>query len=490
MDGWALTHREWRMPEMKSQRDWIAGLCSFVLHLLVLIGLAAWSVGVGFVGDSLTIESGQQDQGDVPTLELVDRIQPEEELQPEEALSSLPSLAIIPGAEPVQLNSDQPDIPAAFLEPELTPDLQLPPGGGNLGFADTSLEGRSKENRQRLALENGGSPESEEAVERALEYLARHQLNNGSWTLNFGNSCQGLCEPDGNRVDSYRIAATGLALLCYLGAGKTDIDEQYGNTVSKAIYFLQQNLKTNSGSGYWVGTESLAQMYEHGIATLALCEAYQMRNSAELRESCQLAVNYIVEAQFRDGGWDYHPGSPGDLSIAAWQVMALKSAIAGKLGVPQRTVTSVDRFLEKCRGGEFMYRYRDRKPTASMTAIGTLIQIFRGRSREARSIAMAVEYMGNEGPSTNDMYYNYYATQVMFHHGGPPWKAWNYKMRDFLVRTQVTQGHSSGSWWFEGADHSNDVGGRLYTTCMACLTLEVYYRYLPVYAQPGTDFQF
>jgi hypothetical protein len=481
--------REWRMPDLKSQRDWIAGLCSFVLHLLILVGLAAWSVGIGIVGQSLTIESGQLSQEDMPTLELADRAPMEVEPQPDDATSTFPNIGAIPGAAPVNLQTVPPEIPSAFLQPELSSDLQLPLGGGNLGFADTSLDGRKKENRARLALENGGSPESEAAVERALEYLARHQLNNGSWSLSFESSCEGQCEPDGNRVDSYRIAATGLGLLCFLGAGKTDSDEEYGTNVSKAIYFLQQNLKTNSGSGYWVGTESLAQMYEHGIATLALCEAYQMSNSAELKESCQLAVNYIVDAQFRDGGWDYHPGSPGDLSIAAWQVMALKSAIAGKLGVPQRTVSSVDRFLEKCRGGEFMYRYRDRKPTASMTAIGTLIQIFRGRSREARSIAMAVEYMGNEGPSSNDMYYNYYATQVMFHHGGPPWKAWNYKMRDFLVRTQLTQGHSSGSWWFDG-DHSNDVGGRLYTTCMACLTLEVYYRYLPVYSQPGADFQF
>jgi hypothetical protein len=62
-------------------------------------------------------------------------------------------------------------------------------------------------------------------------------------------------------------------------------------------------------------------------------------------------------------------------------------------------------------------------------------------------------------------------------------------MRDYLVRTQDIQGHAAGSWWFEG-DYSNDVGGRLYTTCMSCLILEVYYRYLPVYTKPTEDFQF
>lgn len=484
-----FAHQDGIVSEPKSQRDWIAGLCSVVAHLMVLISLAIWSVGVGFDGESLTIQSGQADSADLAKLEIVESSDMEMDPQPDESLASLPDVGVMPGVTAAEMQVDVPDIPSTVSLFEKNVDLQLPPGGGNLGFVDSSLEGRTKENRKRLAMENGGSPESEEAVERALDYLARHQLNDGSWSLGFENSCKDQCEPDGNRIDSYRTAATGLALLCFLGAGKTEEDDTYGPQISKAIYHLQLTLKRDSGSGYWVGTESLAMMYEHGIATLALCEALQMRPSPELKESCQLAVNYLVNAQFRDGGWDYHPGSPGDLSIAAWQVMALKSAISAKLDVPQRTVTSIDRFLEKCRGGEFMYRYRNRKPTASMTAIGNLIQLFRGRSREARSIAMAVEYLAETGPSNNDLYYDYYATQLMFQHGGPLWKAWNIKMRDYLVRTQETQGHSAGSWWFSG-DHSNDVGGRIYTTCMGCLILEVYYRYLPVYAQPDVDFQF
>ncbi len=52
-----------------------------------------------------------------------------------------------------------------------------------------------------------------------------------------------------------------------------------------------------------------AQMYEHGIATLALTEAYQMSNDSSLKDPCQAAINFIVDAQYkRDGGWDYHPG--------------------------------------------------------------------------------------------------------------------------------------------------------------------------------------
>lgn len=100
-----------------------------------------------------------------------------------------------------------------------------------------------------------------------------------------------------------------------------------------------------------------------------------------------------------------------------------------------------------------------------------------------------IEYLSKQGPSPVDMYYNYYATQAMFQVGGRYWKNWNYYMRDLLIRTQVPNGHMRGSWMFDN-DHSNQIGGRFYSTCMACLILEVYYRYLPVYGATSDDFRF
>ncbi|MFH1266905.1 MAG: hypothetical protein ABIK89_14345, partial [Planctomycetota bacterium] len=80
-----------------------------------------------------------------------------------------------------------------------------------------------------------------------------------------------------------------------------------------------------------------------------------------------------------------------------------------------------------------------------------------------------------------NMYYNYYATQVMRHWGGPEWEKWNPKMRDYLVATQSNQGTESGSWYFAGGH--GETGGRLYNTAVALMTLEVYYRYMPLYRQ-------
>lgn len=480
-----------RQKTERPKSDWIAGLCSCILHLATLLVLAAWSMGLGTGnrGGSLTIESGDAEPSELQTFEISDSAIEAQESLAVDHQSSLTSPAMIEAV----IQSVQ---PVESVDPSVAETIAgvigqsvAAGGGSSMGFAEMSLSGRTKENRTRLAKENGGSEESELAVELALAYLAEHQLNDGSWSMMYGMSCNGECEPSCSGKDPYRYAATGLALLCFLGAGKTPDDEQYGTLVSKGIYFLQQSLRTKSDSAYWVGTEASAQMYEHGIATLALCEAYQMTQAKELKDSCQLAINFIVLSQYKDGGWDYHPGTPGDLSIAGWQVMALKSAVAAKLVVPQQTIRGVDQFLDKTRSGEFMFKYRSAKPSKSMTAIGVLLQIFRSKSKDARAIEKGIEYLAKQEPSRSDMYYDYYATQAMFQYGGPLWKNWNYKMRDYLVRTQTPNGHMRGSWWFDD-DHSNKIGGRFYGTCMACLILEVYYRYLPVYGADADEFRF
>jgi len=365
-------------------------------------------------------------------------------------------------------------------------------------FLNSSFEGRSAKNRLATGAKNGASGPSEEAVDAALDYLARHQQNNGSWTIRLDDGpCKGQCDHGGEELDAHDIAATGLALLCFLGRGHTLQEGEYSEQVSRGVYFLVQNLKSQSGRGTWLTTNNLKSMYEHGIATLALCEALQMKGDASLlTKPCQEAVAHIVYAQHNDGSWGYQPKEPGDLSIVGWQVLALKSANGAKLAVNAETIRNVDMFLKRHSKNDFMFFYRDSpKPTASMTSIGTLLRIFRGWSRTDPAIIKAIEYLGKEGPSRVDPYYNYYATQALFQFGGKPWLDWNARLRDYLVSTQETEGHMAGSWWFQTARTSpagiaNEVGGRLYVTAMTCLTLEVYYRYLPVNEAVNEDFQF
>jgi hypothetical protein len=374
-----------------------------------------------------------------------------------------------------------------------TANLVQNAGVGKIGgaFIVASTEGRKKQNRGTVGSRNGATPASEAAVEAALAYLARHQRNNGSWTTRFDfPPCQDECDHGGVEKDPHDIAATGLALLCFMGAGNTMQDGEYQEQVNRGVYFLVQNLKIRYGRGTWLTEVAAAEMYEHGIATLALCEALQMTSDASLKEYCQAAINHIIYSQHPDGGWDYHPQGPGDLSIVGWQVMALKSAYSANLEVPPDTIRSIDVFLRRHVRKEFMFVYRNGlNPTDSMTAIGTLMKLFRGASKTDPNIIKAMEYLANVGPSSKDVYYNYYASQALFHFGGKPWTVWNPQMREFLIRTQEQNGHMAGSWFFSG-DMSNEQAGRLYVTAMACLSLEVYYRYMPVYDSTQDEFKF
>jgi hypothetical protein len=86
-------------------------------------------------------------------------------------------------------------------------------------------------------------------------------------------------------------------------------------------------------------------------------------------------------------------------------------------------------------------------------------------------------------PSQLNFYYWYYATLALHHQqntndaAAQAWQAWNSALTTVLLDTQVASGPDAGSW------HPNTVwggyGGRVYTTAVAALSLEVYYRYAP-----------
>ena len=112
--------------------------------------------------------------------------------------------------------------------------------------------------------------------------------------------------------------------------------------------------------------------------------------------------------------------------------------------------------------------------------------MYSGWKKDEPSIKAAASKFAEQGPSKSDIYYNYYATQVMKQYGGAEWESWNTRMRDQLVSSQVQTGHGQGSWFVEDG-HSTDSGGRLYSTCMSTMMLEVYYRYMPLYAEQAEE---
>ncbi|MCA9141145.1 MAG: hypothetical protein H6823_18625 [Planctomycetaceae bacterium] len=356
---------------------------------------------------------------------------------------------------------------------DLLEATNTPIGGG--------FEGRTEEQRARLVAARGGNQASEDAVEQGLAWLAEHQRQDGSWHLNHQEGrCNGRCPHPGTVGTS--TGATALALLPFLGAGYTHQQGKYKDVVGEGLYYLTgRMIETPHGGDLQEGT-----MYSQGIATIALCEAYAMTGDEQLKSYAQKAVDFIVRAQHPRGGWRYVPGAPGDTTVTGWQVMALKSAKMAGLFVPSHTTELAKEYLDSVQdpGGVF-YGYQRPGKESGPTSVATLLRMYLGWRRDDSRLVGGYAFLANQGPSQTDMYFNYYATQVLHHHGGSDWERWNIRMRDFLIARQAPSGHEKGSWYF--VDRHGTAGGRLYTTAICTMILEVYYRHMPLYGEEAVE---
>jgi hypothetical protein len=340
------------------------------------------------------------------------------------------------------------------------------------------LDGRGSEARSSLAKSAGGTKLSEKAVDLGLEWLVRHQQPDGSWSFQHG--------PDDPGTLECPMGATGLALLAFMGAGHTHQKGKYRSQVNMGLKYLVDHMEENNLGGWLQGT-GRATMYVQGIGTIALCEMCSMTKDPNLRRPAQLAVNFIVKAQDPEGGgWRYRIPQAGDTSVLGWQLMALQSARIAELNFPPQVITRAGRFLKSVEldgGGTFGYTDR-RSPRRGTTSVALLCRMYLGRSQENKGMIRGMNNLSKWGPDPSDMYYCYYATQAMHHWGGERWAQWNTVMRDHLVATQSHSGDAEGSW-ITDQGHGSEMGGRLYTTCLSIMTLEVYYRYLPIYRRPS-----
>ncbi len=346
------------------------------------------------------------------------------------------------------------------------------------------FQDRFQPQRLALVLRQGGSEQTEEAVSDALQWLAANQANNGAWrAAHFGAGRE-------MRVDGQDRAAagaradtgiTGLALLAFLGAGHTQMEGDYRQTVEQGLNYLASSQHAN---GNLAGNAStFAAMYCHAMAALAMSEAFALTGQASLRAPLERALQFSLQAQDpQTGGWRYRPGDAGDTSQFGWQVMFLKSVQLGGFETPAATRAGMRRFLQSVSGGEAggLASYRPGQPTSpTMTAEALACRYFLGEQIPAaalrESAALLVAQLPNQDKA--NLYYWYYATLALFHHQGAAWQEWNAALQPQLLERQRRDGDFAGSW--DANTVWGGYGGRVYSTAMAALCLEVYYRYSP-----------
>ncbi|MFP4106967.1 MAG: hypothetical protein ACLFVU_12870 [Phycisphaerae bacterium] len=353
------------------------------------------------------------------------------------------------------------------------------PGGtldaGRLASPE-SFHQRSYQQRQRLVEEMGGSKESEAAVARALVFLSRHQEKDGRWT-NIDDHGRRRRWHRNKKQDN---AVTGLALLTFLASDHTPTNPgPYQETAKKGVDYL---LKTHKGNGDLRGG---GDMYDQGIATLALSEAAIMTGEEKYKKVALQGAKFILKAQNQMlGGWRYQPNERScDTSVLGWQAMALHSCKRLGFKLPERNrklalkwLNSVSRSEHKMLAG-----YTNPSATPAMTAEAAFSRMLLGQELSREQAGEAGEFiLRNQKLKGQDNYYfYYYASMAMMQMQGRRWDKWNTRMRDYLVAAQQKSGKMAGSW--DDNSKWGNRGGRVYSTALSTLTLEVYYRYLPMY---------
>ena len=472
-------------------------LISALIHLAILAALAfiatkqpkpeaftgSFKVGIYKPGHDTPQPPEPEDEEPPP--------EPEPPLEPEPAPEPEPKPTPQPPTPP------EPEPAPAPLPPKTkaAPVLEMP--GGPEPARDL-FAARSPATRRTALRRWGGTPGSEKAVDAGLDWLRRHQdPGTGRWA-------------DGDPQLKLAPGLSAMAVMAFLGKGHTHLDDgPCRDTVARGIACLLaiQTADGRFGEPHLRNGETHNRylMYHQALATLALAEAYAMTRDPKLADPVRRAVAFIARAQQDGGGWDYGDAPTGrnDSSITGWQLMALKSAHAAGIDVPWQTLFGVMRHLDGKTNPLGEVVYADRSPAAGrrgpgMAAVGLLCYQMLGWPRDAELLTRQADILLRELPDwdrmeannrahyLHTMYYWYYGTLAMFNMGGSWWREWNGRLRDGLIGRQRKDGDRRGSW-DPPTNGFDSVGGRVYTTALNVLNLEIYYRYLPLYSTPAFD---
>ncbi len=374
------------------------------------------------------------------------------------------------------------------------------------------------------------------AVDRALEWFALHQDDDGKWNWvgytahcarHGGGVCShGVADVYAKEGRNFTPGMTGLILLCYLGSGYTHVPipperkvsdkyrerhKRYMETVGRAVNYLIR-IQNDGCFGEKLDLEMEGYMYNQGICSMALIEAFEMSLDTKLLGPCRKALDFISRAQNKNtGGWDYESyqfagarHSRTDTSVSSWQVMAMKAGRDAGMEVDEKSWKSALKYFRSMYRSRGNFKYaigsdKDEKHlkrvSPAVNAASLLALIYLGEPLSAPAIEAGCKQLLQEPPSNRKLsdkpaegaeynfhtaYYWYYGTLVMYHKSESVWKSWKENLTDMLKTMQVESGPMKGTWT-PVDEFLGTYVGRLYVTAFNVLNLEVDYRYLPIY---------
>ena len=349
------------------------------------------------------------------------------------------------------------------------------------------------------------SEQGARAIRRGLAWLAAHQNENGSWDANVGFK----------RNDDYIVESSGevghpgitaLAGMAFLAGGNVPGRGKYGKNVEAAVAYLIRCVNADG-----MITANGTRMYSHAFGTLFLAEVYGMTRDSRVKPALEMATQFTFKCQNALGGWRYAPlDRDSDMSITVCQVMALRAARNIGIRVPKESIDRAVNYVLMSANtapdqqeGSFQYQYRanefvgNSRSTFALTAAGLATLFMAGiysnddilehirehgiarflRRDPPPRIEKMLAYISETYPPRKNHFYffygNYYAVQAMFIAGGPEWEEYFRRVQDDLVRLQQKE---DGSW------PVLEIGDT-FSTAVACIVLQVPYRYLPIFTR-------
>jgi hypothetical protein len=338
--------------------------------------------------------------------------------------------------------------------------------------------------------------QSEQALAKGLDWLARNQGPEGNW----GSNDLGL---------------VSMGALAFLADGHAPGRGKYGEPARKALDYV---LRKSKPSGLVNIATSHHDMYNHGLSTFVLAQAFGMTHDPRLGPALDRALRLIAQCQCRDGGWDYEArsGDHGhDLSLAVMQAKALRSAVDSGFEVSPEVIELAIRSVrehytpkdcphnaaeeeQKKHPGQFTYTRGGGQPTVAMAAAGVVcMQEFAQYDdwRIEKNLVLieeaikkaAVEGKGKRNESPFDAYTLYYVAQALYQVGGKPWERSYPLLRDRLVESQYDSSRREDEGGWDPRGHVSGKPGTLYQTAVSCFVLAIPNRYLPILQEGRID---
>ncbi|MCA8944329.1 MAG: terpene cyclase/mutase family protein [Planctomycetes bacterium] len=475
------------MAEQLRHAPWL--MLSIVLHLLILGVLLLIPAESKLKEEKIIRMKPPEQVEEIEEIEEEEIIEEVEEVEEEVVIEETEVTEVEEVTETFEDVSDVKE--SAFDSDQWNSAVGL--GGGAGGKTGGRRGGRG-------GLRKKGGKATARAIELALEWLKKHQDEDGKWDADefMKHDVEGEpCDGPGNPV--HDVGLTGLALLDFLGDGSTMRSGAYKDVVRKAVLWLRDQQDPESGL---FGTNNSNEfIYNHAIAAYAMVEAYGLSKYKILKKNAQLGINYLERHRNPYSVWRYQPrDNDNDTSVTGWCVMAYKSAEDFKLEVNKTAMDLAEAWFDqmtdptngRCgyteRGGRSSRKTGDhaskfpREKGECMTAVSLLCRFFLGHDpKEDEMMAPQADLIvkqpavWDEESGAIDHYYWYYATYALYQMGGRHWTTWEKSLTTAVVKPQRTEGNFKGSWDPVGV--WGEDGGRVYSTAILCLTLEAYYRY-------------